>query len=266
MREPVRSLGILSLSNLRDVGGLPAANGARVRRGLLYRSTDLGRLDGDDVAAFARLGVRTVYDLRTDSERAARPDRLPPGAGLIVADVLADSPEETPAQMMEQLTDPERAAAAFGEGRAAAMFIGKYREFVRLGSARAAYGRLFADLATTSHRPGLMHCTTGKDRTGWGAAALLLLLGVAEDDVMQDYLASTPLLGPMFRPFMDEFAARGGDPDVLLPLVGVRPAYLLAALDEMRAAYGTVDRYFADGLGIDLDTQGALRAVLLERT
>jgi protein-tyrosine phosphatase len=144
------------------------------------------------------------------------------------------------------------------------MFVGKYREFVRLGSARAAYRRLFADVATAEHRPALFHCTTGKDRTGWAAAALLLLLGVAEDVVMEDYLASTPLVTAMFQPFVDRFEARGGDPDLLLPLIGVQPAYLQAALDEMRAAYGTIEGYFADGLGIDVDGQRALRAVFLK--
>jgi protein-tyrosine phosphatase len=262
--SPGRSVRIASLPNLRDVGGLPTRDGARVRTGLLYRSTDLSRLEGDDAEAFAGLGIRTVYDLRTESERATQPDRLPPGTALVVADVLADAPEATPAQIMDALNDPKQAAAAFGDGRGAAMFVGKYREFVRLGSARAAYRRLFADVATAEHRPALFHCTTGKDRTGWAAAALLLLLGVAEDVVMEDYLASTPLVTLMFQPFVDRFEARGGDPDLLLPLIGVQPAYLQAALDEMRAAYGTIEGYFADGLGIDVDGQRALRAVFLK--
>jgi protein-tyrosine phosphatase len=68
----------------------------------------------------------------------------------------------------------------------------------------------------------------------------------------------------MFQPFVDRFEARGGDPDLLLPLIGVQPAYLQAALDEMRAAYGTIEGYFADGLGIDFDGQRALRAVFLK--
>ena len=40
-------------------------DGGLVRRCIVYRSEDLGRLGGDDAIAFARLGIRTVYDLRT---------------------------------------------------------------------------------------------------------------------------------------------------------------------------------------------------------
>ena len=71
---------IPSLPNLRDVGGHPTADGGRVRTGLLYRSTDLSRLDDAGAAALETLGIRTVFDLRTAGERAGGPDRLPPGA------------------------------------------------------------------------------------------------------------------------------------------------------------------------------------------
>ena len=40
------------------------------------------------------------------------------------------------------------------------------------------------------HRPALFHCTKGKDRTGWAAAVLLLLLGVDEESVREGYVVS----------------------------------------------------------------------------
>jgi protein-tyrosine phosphatase len=235
-----------------------------VRRGSVYRSEDLGRLGGEDAIAFARLGIRTVYDLRTADERAARPDRLPAGTATVVLDVLYDSTDATPAQLMTLFEDPRRAAEALGVGGGAAMFERKYREFVALESARMAYRRLFAALADGACAPALFHCTTGKDRTGWAAAVLLLFLGVPYDAVMADYLLSADRLAGTFRPTLDAFAARGGDPDLLLPLVGVRPSYLETALDEMRRAYGTVEAYVANGLGIDTGARQNLRARLVQ--
>ena len=82
-RRPGAGLGLATAPNLRDVGGWPTRDGGRVATGALYRSTDLSRLAGPDVPAFAELGIRSVYDLRTAGERAARPgpaargDRLP---------------------------------------------------------------------------------------------------------------------------------------------------------------------------------------------
>jgi protein-tyrosine phosphatase len=252
-------LRIATLPNLRDVGGHATRDGGRVRTGLLFRSTDLSRLDDAGVADLGRLGIRTVFDLRSAAERSGRPDRLPAGAEHVVVDVLLDSAGLTPADMERVLATPDGAARALGDGRAERFFLDAYREFVELPSARAAYGRLFAELAHASRRPGLVHCTTGKDRTGWATATLLLL-----QVVLDEYLLSGPLIAAIFEPQLAAFAALGGDPALLRPLVEVRPAYLEAGLAAMREGYGTVERYVGEGLGIDAATRDALRLAFVE--
>ena len=219
---PGATIAVPSVPNLRDLGGWPTRDGGRVRAGLLYRSVGLSGLRGDDLAAFGRLGIRTVYDLRTEAERGMQPDRLPPETRHFALDVLAGSSTSAPVHLMRALSDPATAREAVGDGKGVAFFVGAYREFVRLDSARAGYGRLFSDLAAEANRPALVHCTTGKDRTGWAVASLLMLLGVADDDVMREYLLSNAALVPMVQPMLDGFAAAGGDPDLLRPLAGVR--------------------------------------------
>ena len=253
-----------SLPNLRDVGGHPTRDGGRVRTGLLFRSTDLGSLDDDGVAALGRLGIRTVFDLRSVAERERRPDRLPAGADHVVVDVLRDSEGLTPADMERVLATPEGAERALGGGRAERFFVDAYREFVELPSAREAYGRFFAELARPARRPGLVHCTTGKDRTGWAAATLLLLLGVPEEVVIEEYLRSGPVMAAMFARHVAAFTALGGDPELLRPLIEVRPAYLEAALATVRGSYGTVERYVSDGLRVDEASRVALRRAFVE--
>jgi protein-tyrosine phosphatase len=259
------SLGIASLPNLRDLGGHRTRDGGRVRTGLLYRSTDLTRISGDDAVALARLGIRSVYDLRTEEERTTQPDRLPPGAAYVAVDVLRDSPEASPAELMRLFANPRTAREILDEGQGTALWDRKYREFVLLGSARAGFGRLFAELADETNRPALFHCTTGKDRTGWAAAAFLLLLGVPDDAVMGDYLLSAWYLGPALQRALDAFRAQGGDPDLLAPIVAVRPEYLEAALEEMRVGFGSIEVYFDEGLGIDAATQRELRTAFVGR-
>jgi protein-tyrosine phosphatase len=248
------------------VGGLTAGDGRRVRTGLLYRSSALDRLGDEDAAALARLGIRSIYDLRTEPERAARPDRLPAGTLYVVADVVGSHAEQTPGQIMELMRDPAVAREAFGDGKGAAMFVAHYREFISLDSARLALGRVFENLADERFRPALVHCAGGKDRTGWAVASLQLLLGVPADVVMEDFLASNEYLGPMFGPFLDDFAARGGDPDLIADFLWVRPPYLESALDEMRATYGTIERYFKEGLRLDDGALRALRVAFFEAT
>ncbi|MCU0505366.1 MAG: tyrosine-protein phosphatase [Chloroflexi bacterium] len=252
------------IPNLRDVGGVPTRSGGRVRTGLLYRSVDLSRITDAQAAALAALGVRVVYDLRTDDERAIAPDRMPPGADLVVADVMADDTGASPAAFGPILADPAHAERVLGGGRSARFFLERYPAFVTMPSARTAYRRLYHGLARPDGRPGLVHCTTGKDRTGWAVAALLLVLDVPEEPVLEDYLASGPAVAPLMAPAVEEFRARGGDPALLEPLVGVDPAYLAAALEAVREGYGSVRGWFADGLGIDAAGIDALRTAFVE--
>lgn len=262
--DPGQRIDIPAVPNLRDIGGYPTATGGRVRRGQLYRSTDLTHLQGEDLERFAALGIRVVFDLRTAEERSAEPDVVPEGTEVLVCDVLQDRKGAAPAQVLQALGDPATAARLFGDGRSVQMFEGGYREIVSLPSALAAYRAFFTTMAEESSRPALFHCTTGKDRTGWAAAATLLLLGVSERDVFHDYELTNRDLLPALKPVFEHFRAAGGDPALLEPVFGVQADYLRAALDEMDRRFGSIESYFADGLGIGAGGQQRIRAALVE--
>lgn len=261
--KPGRRIDIPSVPNLRDIGGYQAAGGV-VQSGQLYRSVELNHLQGDDLDDFARLGISTVFDMRTEAERAAEPDVVPDGTEQVVCDVLADSQGAAPAQLLKVLSDPALAEQMLGDGKAVALFERGYREIVSLPSALNAYRVFFTDIAGKAHRPALFHCTTGKDRTGWAAAATLLLLGVSEEDVFYDYQLTNRDLLPALKPLFEHFSAVGGDRRLLEPVLGVDPTYLRTALDEMKLRFGSIEDYFAKGLGIDIDAQQALRDELIE--
>jgi protein-tyrosine phosphatase len=262
--RPGQRIGIPSVPNLRDIGGYETSAGTHVRTGLLYRSVELNHLQGEDLEAFAELGIRTVFDLRTEAERTAEPDVVPEGAELVVCDVLKDSQTAAPAQLMKVLSDPALAEQMLGDGKAVQLFENGYRQIVSMPSALAAYRTFFMDITDEAHRPALFHCTTGKDRTGWAAAATLLLLGVSEDDAEYDYGLTNRDLLPALKPLFEHFRAAGGDPHLLDPVLGVDRAYLQAALDEMKQRFGSIEGYFAEGLGIDETVQEELRQALTE--
>jgi protein-tyrosine phosphatase len=263
-RVPGQSIEIASVPNLRDLGGWPTPGGGTVRYGLLFRSTDLTNLAGADMSAFAALGIRTVYDLRTAAERSSQPDRVPTGTRQVVLDLLKDSVDAAPAQLFKVLDNPRAANEMLGDGKGLTLFETGYREIVSLPSARSGYSRLFSDLRSEKHRPAIFHCTTGKDRTGWAAAAMLMLLGVPDDLVMKEYLLTNEQLLPTEQCTIEKFRSDGGDPDLLFPLLGVAPEYLQAALGEMRKEFGTIEGYFSDGLGLDKNAQDELRTILIQ--
>ncbi|MER6099518.1 tyrosine-protein phosphatase [Streptomyces sp. NPDC001728] len=221
--------------NFRDAGGYRTSDGHWVRMGEVYRSDALDRLTDADLAKLRRLGVRTVFDLRMESERSTAPDRVPAGATHVVADVLAGSGTftgmpKTPAE-------------------AEAMMVRGNRFMVSGDTARTAYTTVFDGIADDDRRGVLFHCTAGKDRTGWSNAALLTALGVPEETVMADYLASDT-----YRAAANDAALFHLPPAraaVCKPLLDVRPAYLNASFDEIEEEYGSFRSYLREGLGID---------------
>jgi protein-tyrosine phosphatase len=162
------------------------------------------------------------------------------------------------------LSNPKAANAALGNGKASAAFEETYRQFITLPSANAAYRRLFLDLGNKDQQPALFHCTTGKDRTGWAAAALLTLLGVPKDQVYSDYLRSNQYILPAYKSFIDRFVAAGGDPSIPQALLGVKAEYLNASFDEVKTRYGSIENYFNKGLGIDPASQKKIRDRFLQ--
>jgi len=261
--EPGQSLGIPSVPNLRDLGGYKTSDGATVAKGLVYRSNQLYEISPVDMKKLAALKLKTAYDLRTAEERKKRPGEVPPGVDYVWLNVLADSPQSGAAQLEKLMQNPKEANAALGGGKAEAAFQQGYREFVSLPSAKKEFRELFLALGDQKKLPALFNCTTGKDRTGWAAAAFLTLLGVPKDKVMEDYLRSNDYIIPAYQKVIDKFVAAGGEKSIPLAILGVKKEYLDAAFDEMQTKYGTIEKYFSEGLGIDATQQKALRDLYL---
>lgn len=259
-----RVLGVASVPNLRDVGGYATDNGGIVARGLVYRSDTFHPISDKDIARLAPLGLRNDYDLRTTAELKAKPDRMPPGVNYHQLNVLADAKSSAPAEIEALMHEPKKANAVLGGGKIEKMFTDAYREFISLPSAQASYRTLFHAFADRENLPAVVHCTTGKDRTGWAAAALLTLLGVPKEAVMADFMRTNEYTLAQFNPVIDEFVAAGGERGIAEAVFGVKPEYLEASFDEMQERYGTIQRYFSEGLGINVAGQNALRELYIK--
>jgi protein-tyrosine phosphatase len=259
------ALGISTVPNLRDVGGYKTRDGETVARGVAYRSDTFNPMSAEDIKKLERLSLKNDYDLRTTSEVKAKPDEMPPGVHYELLNVLADARSAAPAELEALLHEPKKANVVLGDGKIEALFMKGYREFVSLPSAKQSYRTLFLSLADKQMAPGVFHCTTGKDRTGWAAAALLLLLGVPKETVMADFMRTNEYTIPQFQRAIDAFAEAGGDRDIAIAIFGVKAEYLEASFDEMQKQYGTIEKYFSEGLGIDAVGQKALRENFLRK-
>ena len=179
-------------------------------------------------------------------------------------DVFADSSLNIAAQMTQFMANPAAALAAFSGTAAKDMLVSSYRELVNLPSAKAAYLSFFTDLASPEHTGAtLFHCTAGKDRTGWAAAILLFTLGASYETVLADYLQTNEDSSSALKPFFEQFAANGIDPESLKAVVGVEQDYLDTALALVTDQYGSVEAYVVRGLGVTEETLSTVRERLI---
>jgi protein-tyrosine phosphatase len=244
-----RSLHLRSAPNFRDVGGYRTLDGRWVRMGQAYRSDQLDRLSDADLAKIASLKPALVVDLRTDAERRSGPDRTPPSATPLVADVMASFQPDMAAVM--RIKAPQDAIAFMTKAN---------RQFVSGTSALTAYATLL-DRLDGADGVVVYHCTAGKDRTGWASAVLLTMLGAPRENIMADYLASNAYLADKNKATLatlppDRVAA-------FEPMLTVRPDYLEAAFAEVQTRYGSFDRYLSQGLGLDATALANLRSRFL---
>ncbi|MGW6685549.1 tyrosine-protein phosphatase [Streptomyces sp. NPDC054961] len=235
LRLADRLVKLEGTANFRDAGGYRTTTGQWVKMGEIYRSDALDKLTGNDLAKLQRLRVKTVFDLRMESERTKDADKVPAGATYVVADVFAGSPS-----FQAMPTSPEAAVKAMVDAE---------KSMVSGDGGKKAYTRVFEGVERDRDRAVLFHCTAGKDRTGWANASLLTALGVPDETVMADYLASNDYRKAANDAILSHLPA--AQAAVYKPMLDVRPEYLNAGYDEVKATYGTFDRYLKNGLGID---------------
>jgi len=243
---PARHLNLAGATNFRDLGGYPARDGRAVRWRQIFRSNHLGHLTEADIEVLRPLGLKTAFDFRGTDERVA--------AICGVAEVAVHSLPIEPtvvAALRARLADgvPLSAADALDVMR------DSYRNYVRYSTAsfRALFAHLLEDRA-----PLVIHCTAGKDRTGFACALILHALGVPADLIAEDYL----LTNRFYR--RDPSASSDLPDDVRQVLASVQASFLAAAFDVISADYGDLENYLSDGLGLGPEQRAALEARYLE--
>lgn len=256
---------LASAPNFRDFGGCATRDGGRVRRGRLYRSELLLGLTPRDFQTLAGLDIGLVCDLRSPGERARMSNEWPEGhtPEILALDINAELSAVQPDKWSRRLADPTFTAA-----RAHAALIDNYR---RMPASYAGDLReLFARLAMPDAPRVLVHCAAGKDRTGFVSAMILLALGVARDDVFEDYLATGELftyerlVATRLRTVLHGAPIPEHAYDALRVLASVHPDYLEAALLTVETHYGSVDAYLRDQCELGASRRDALRKSLVE--
>lgn len=251
--DAVRLAGAPNFRDLAGNGdGLEVAGGAHLARGVVYRSGRLDQLTTADLRALRGLGLVDVFDLRTPYVAARAPDPKLPGATnhLINLYAVTRSPVFRPVSV--------------GETRA--WFRQLNEAFVTDPQQRKRLRSVLQQIATADG-PVLIHCTEGKDRTGWVSAMLQYLAGADDQTVLGSYLASNSYRANVIEA---EYAARKKAKgrtaaDIYLAQSRVDASYLQAGLTAARSRYGSIEDYLRRGVGLSSETIERLRAKLVSR-
>ncbi|MDX2390857.1 MULTISPECIES: tyrosine-protein phosphatase [unclassified Streptomyces] len=254
---------LTGVRNFRDVGGLPTADGRRVRPGRLFRSGHLSHATETGTQFLVALGLHTVFDFRNRADHALEgPNVELPGVRYVNIP-LSDPAAGKEFWAMVREGDLTQLRSLLGEGRAAERMTTSYRTMIRTRTAE--HSRVVHALAEDSV-PALMHCAAGKDRAGLSIAVTLLALGVEREAILADYLESNaPHRRYRMRRGPEAVEPRPAEvAELLAPLFDARASYLDAAYATIEEEWGGVDRYLAEGLGLAPETLVRLRDRLLE--
>ncbi|KAI9800599.1 MAG: hypothetical protein M1833_003257 [Piccolia ochrophora] len=120
--------------------------------------------------------------------------------------------------------------------------------------------QIFEVLAEKENYPLLIHCAHGKDRTGLMVMLVLLLLGVAEDAISQDYMLSQDELKADREDRRREMSEIGLTEDFL----GCPPDWVGQMRKYLDDNYGGPKKYLA-AIGVAEETQRAIKSILRDQ-
>ena len=238
--DPRRNLNLGSVQNLRDLGGYSTKEGRKTKWGIFLRSGDMSAMTKDDQAALLRQGIRCVIDLRMAKEIAIAPNVFSDSKkvaffnhdfwGTRFDDYRSKRKTATPE---EKLSDLYCAGLEIN------------------GFVMAAVMKTLA----SSEGSFVFHCRSGKDRTGLVAALLLVIAGVPDEVVAEDFGLSTTYLN---EPELTE-------DDLKKPGAyqkGSAPETMMLTLKFLRDRYGGVEGYLSDQ-GVSVSEIESIREKIL---
>lgn len=243
---PSRHIGLEGPVNFRDLGGYRAGEHS-VRWGRLYRSDSLHTLTAADLPVLEELGIRTVIDFRSGDEL-----------------------EELGLGPLGELTVRHVHCPTFDRLRDASLLMagtdapGLYARMLEHGA--SAYVRALSAVAEASALPAAFFCQAGKDRTGCFAALVLGILGVADTDIVADYVLTEAVMPAITARRVARYGAETVSRqwrNLPTALRGAKAEVMEGLLTAVAARWGDWAGY-ARAVGIETGLVALLRAELLE--
>jgi protein-tyrosine phosphatase len=258
--------------NARDLGGMPGADGRRVKYRRVIRSGPINEITPKDAEFLKDIGLHTVADFRTDWEKLGKEDEILDGVEYVdcpMIEVRADGITRRPPTDLDSMAKLYTASAADinrHRGGGEALMRGMYTALASSEYSIRHYRQFFRLLLDNDSGAVLYHCTMGKDRVGAGTAFLLTALGVPREYITEDYMYTKTRLGGRTAALLDRCRAYTDDPDILETIRAmdtVDESYIGAVYAVMDSC-GSPEGYLRDKLELAPEDVSRLRELYLD--
>lgn len=255
------------MANARDLGGMPTEDGRVIKMGRLLRSDALHHATEADLGwLMGACNVQRVFDFRSVEERQAHPDPQAQMDGVVFYETPVfnvASVGVVPGQGLKKNADDLKHVA---EGLHP-LIRAVYPKCLLGQEGIAAYRALFDALLKAEDGATLWHCTEGKDRTGLAAVLVEHALGVSDEDIRKDYLATNLFAQTVAERIADALGrhhiAERADMDLDAVFYAYED-YLDEALAAVERDYGSLDWYMEEQLGMTPEVRRQLQDMYLE--
>jgi protein-tyrosine phosphatase len=193
-RSSPRHIHFESVPNFRDLGGYRTHDGCTVAWRRLFRSAALHKMNDREMARLKQeISPRAVIDLRSPKDPEGTPEVL-----LLKAIDARYYPMPFSTWPWPGSSKRPDGTAYVKDEAKAHLNATNMGEIYLYRISEKPFGKRLVDalevIAERNNHPLVFHCSAGKDRTGVLAAMVLTAMGVVDQDVVDDYTLSAPLM------------------------------------------------------------------------
>lgn len=230
----MRRFFINKVENMRDIGGYSIGNDKIVKEGKIIRTNCVTNLEEAEIENLEQMGFNTVIDLRSDKEIEKK------------RGVFYKHPKFQYNHIKIN-----------GEGKIPERKEDVWLSYVEMLEGKEQIKEVF-EVLQKSTGGVIYYCNAGKDRTGVVTACILKFLGVDNDDIIVDYLAT----GVFFKKSIEKFAEREKDKDIF-PIINPNYDTMYKVLNYIDTEYGSIQNYLYD-CGLSDETLKAIKKKYIE--
>lgn len=271
IKPKIKSIKVKGLKNTRDLSSLSDLSGLNIKSKIIFRS---GRIDKVSEKRrnkfFQDNNITKVIDLRNEVEISeARTIRFPENVQNVKLPILSKAffgiTHEK--KMSKALTvDSVKKASTVGEDK---YLTSMYQDILTNVESQQLIRQLFQIIIDSNEGAVLYHCQTGKDRTGIVSMLILNILGVDEETIIEDYMASQYFNRKYIKSRLFllsiAFFIKKDLRRLLVQMLGAKKEYMRDTINFIKYKYGSIEDYLINIIKLTKEDLLKIREKLLNR-